>query len=321
MTISSSPDVVADDDFDYEALPPNYGLGHNMLAGAFAGIAEHTVMYPVDLMKTRMQIINPSAGGLYNGLSHAVSTIYRLEGIRTLWRGMTSVIVGAGPAHAVYFGTYEVVKEFAGGNKQDGKHHPLAAATSGACATIASDALMNPFDVIKQRMQVHGSTYRSLGDCARSVFRAEGLAAFYVSYPTTLCMTVPFTATQFMAYESLSKVMNPRKDYDPITHCVAGGLAGAFAAGLTTPLDVIKTLLQTRGLSQQDEIRNVRGLFHAASIIKKEFGWSGFMRGWRPRIITTMPSTAICWSSYEMAKAYFKRTLRDEHNAQQTSKL
>ena len=33
----------------------------------------------------------------------------------------------AGPAHAVYFGTYEVVKEFAGGNVQDGKHHPLAA--------------------------------------------------------------------------------------------------------------------------------------------------------------------------------------------------
>jgi hypothetical protein len=33
----------------------------------------------------------------------------------------------SGPAHAVYFGTYEVVKEMAGGNKQDGKHHPLAA--------------------------------------------------------------------------------------------------------------------------------------------------------------------------------------------------
>ncbi len=144
-------------------------------------------------------------------------------------------------------------------------------------------------------MQVHGSIYRSLSHCARSVFRAEGLSAFYVSYPTTLCMTIPFTATQFMAYESMSKWMNPRKEYDPITHCVAGGLAGAFAAGITTPLDVIKTLLQTRGLSQRDDIRNVRGLFHAAAIVKKEFGWVGFMRGWRPRIITTMPSTAICW--------------------------
>ncbi|EXJ88916.1 solute carrier family 25, member 46 [Capronia epimyces CBS 606.96] len=320
MALSSSPDAVPGEEFEYEALPPNYGLGHNMLAGAFAGIAEHTVMYPVDLMKTRMQIINPSAGGLYTGLSHAVSTIYRIEGLRTLWRGVTSVIVGAGPAHAVYFGTYEVIKEMAGGNRADGKHHPFAAAASGACATITSDALMNPFDVVKQRMQVHGSTYRSITHCARSIIQTEGFSAFYLSYPTTLCMTVPFTATQFMAYESLSKVMNPRKEYDPITHCVAGGLAGAVAAGLTTPLDVIKTLLQTRGLSQQDEIRNVRGLVHAAAIIKKEFGWRGFMRGWRPRIITTMPSTAICWSSYEMAKAYFKRTLREEQMAH-TSKL
>lgn len=31
-----------------------------------------------------------------------------------------------GPAHAVYFGTYEVVKEMAGGNVDDG-HHPVAA--------------------------------------------------------------------------------------------------------------------------------------------------------------------------------------------------
>lgn len=91
-----------------------------------------------------MQIINPSAGGLYTGLSNAVSTIYRVEGWKTLWRGVSSVIVGAGPAHAVYFGTYEIVKEFGGGNEAG--HHPVAAAASGACATISSDALMNPFD-------------------------------------------------------------------------------------------------------------------------------------------------------------------------------
>ncbi len=149
--------------------------------------------------------------------------------------------------------------------------------------------------VIKQRMQVHGSVYKSISQCTRSVYRAEGLAAFYVSYPTTLAMTVPFTALQFTFYESISKVMNPSKAYDPVTHCIAGGLAGAFAAGLTTPLDVIKTLLQTRGTAHDAEIRSARGLFHAAAIIRRQHGWRGFFRGLRPRIITTMPSTAICW--------------------------
>ena len=144
-------------------------------------------------------------------------------------------------------------------------------------------------------MQVHGSTYKTILQCTRNVYRNEGLAAFYVSYPTTLAMTVPFTAIQFTAYESISKVINPSKGYDPTTHCVAGGLAGAVAAGLTTPLDVIKTLLQTRGTAQDAEVRSAKGLFVAGSIIKRQYGWAGFFRGLRPRIITTMPSTAICW--------------------------
>jgi hypothetical protein len=42
-TISFGPGridgAIADQFYRYEALPPNYSLGHNMLAGAFAGIA------------------------------------------------------------------------------------------------------------------------------------------------------------------------------------------------------------------------------------------------------------------------------------------
>jgi uncharacterized membrane protein len=145
-------------------------------------------------------------------------------------------------------------------------------------------------------MQVHGSVYPTIFRCAQSVYRQEGLAAFYVSYPTTLTMTIPFTAMQFTAYESISRVLNPSGKYDVLTHCTAGGLAGAFAAGVTTPLDVVKTLLQTRGTAVDAEIRQANGLWHAASIIHRRDGWRGFFRGLRPRVLTTMPSTAICWS-------------------------
>ncbi|KAF2444172.1 mitochondrial carrier [Karstenula rhodostoma CBS 690.94] len=290
----------------YESLPPNFSLSANMIAGAFAGIAEHSVMYPIDLLKTRMQVVNPSPTAVYSGISNAMVTISRVEGFRTLWRGLSSVIVGAGPAHAVYFASYEATKHALGGNEGGSEeHHPFAAAASGAAATIASDALMNPFDVIKQRMQLHGSVYKSVPHCAREVLRVEGLSAFYVSYPTTLCMTVPFTALQFMSYESISKVMNPTGRYDPYTHCFAGALAGGLAAGFTTPLDVIKTLLQTRGNATDSELRNVSGLVNAAKIIHRRDGWKGYFRGLKPRIITTMPSTAICWTAYEMAKAFF----------------
>ncbi|KAJ7634164.1 mitochondrial carrier domain-containing protein [Mycena polygramma] len=289
------------EEVDYEALPPTAGTGVNMLAGALAGISEHAVMYPVDSIKTRMQVFSASPVAIYSGVGNAFTRISSTEGIRALWRGVSSVVLGAGPAHAVHFGTLEAVKELAGGNR--GGQQWLATALAGGSATIASDALMNPFDVIKQRMQVHKSEFRSVLTCARVVFKTEGLAAFYVSYPTTLAISIPFNAIQFTVYEQVKRVMNPRHEYSPSTHIVAGGVAGAFAAAVTTPLDVAKTILQTRGTSHDPEIRNTRGMVDALRIIWAKDGLKGYSRGLTPRVLTIMPSSALCWLSYEFFKA------------------
>lgn len=293
------------DEVDYETLPSNAGLGVNMIAGAMAGITEHAVMFPIDSIKTRMQVFATSPAAVYTGIGNAFTRISSTEGMRALWRGVSSVILGAGPAHAVHFGTYEFVKDFAGGRA--GGHQPLTTAMAGAAATVASDALMNPFDVIKQRMQVHQSEFRSVFTAMRVVYRNEGLAAFYVSYPTTLMMSVPFTAAQFTVYEQVKRLLNPRGEYSPSSHVIAGALAGGVAAGVTTPLDVAKTLLQTRGTSQDSELRRVRGMWDAFRIVWTRDGMKGFFRGMSPRMLTHMPSNALCWLSYE----FFKVAIRE----------
>ncbi|KZT27834.1 mitochondrial carrier [Neolentinus lepideus HHB14362 ss-1] len=285
------------DEVEYEALPSNAGLGVNMLAGALAGISEHAVMFPVDMIKTRMQVFATSPSAVYTGIGNAFTRISSTEGARALWRGVSSVILGAGPAHAVHFGTYEAMKELTGGNRAGNQW--VSTSLAGASATIASDALMNPFDVIKQRMQVHKSEFRSVFTCASTVYRTEGLSAFYVSYPTTLMMSVPFTAVQFTVYEQLKRLMNPAGEYSPLTHVVSGGLAGGVAAGVTTPLDVAKTLLQTKGSSTDPEIRRCRGIVDACRIILRRDGVKGFSRGLSPRVLTHMPSNALCWHRTE----------------------
>jgi len=158
--------------------------------------------------------------------------------------------------------------------------------------------------VIKQRMQVHNSEFRSMYKCFSTVYAREGLTAFYVSYPTTLTMTVPFTAIQFSAYEQLKKWMNPNGSYSPLTHVTAGGIAGGIAAGLTTPLDVAKTLLQTRGTTDDKQIRNARGMADAFRIIWQRDGFRGMWRGVSPRVVTFMPSNALSWLSYEFFSKY-----------------
>ena len=153
-------------------------------------------------------------------------------------------------------------------------------------------------------MQIQGSKklYPTMAACAKHVYKAEGLRAFYISYPTTLSMTVPFNALQFLSYETLSTVMNPKKHYDPVTHCTAGAVAGGVAAALTTPMDVVKTMLQTRGSTSDAALRNVSGFVEGCKLLHAREGTKGFFRGVKPRVITAMPSTAICWSAYEACK-------------------
>lgn len=144
-------------------------------------------------------------------------------------------------------------------------------------------------------MQVHNSQFRTVSEAARTVYQTEGLRAFYLSYPTTLIMTVPFTAVQFSTYEFFKKILNPSETYSPVTHVLAGGIAGGVGGAVTTPLDVAKTLLQTRGTSTDAEIRQARGMSDAFRIIWQRHGVRGFARGLTPRVLTFMPSNALSW--------------------------
>ena len=76
-------------------------------------------MYPIDAIKvrssllelilarimltapqTRMQILNPTPSAVYNGMIQGGYRIATGEGVLSLWRGVSSVVVGAGGFHA-----------------------------------------------------------------------------------------------------------------------------------------------------------------------------------------------------------------------------
>ncbi|XBW35050.1 hypothetical protein QEN19_000614 [Hanseniaspora menglaensis] len=328
---------MSEEEIDYESLPSSAPLTHQLAAGAFAGIMEHSIMFPLDAVKTRMQAIsnvNGSSSVLKNSSSSlikTISTIATQEGSMALWKGVQSMVMGAGPAHAVYFATYEAMKEnittFVD-ESSDSKESNTSAlklalitGSAGVCATIAADALMNPFDTIKQRMQLHKADHpghalekpvpvkkTGMWYFAKKIYKNEGFLAFYYSYPTTLAMNVPFAALNFSIYELSTQYFNPAGNYNPWIHSLCGAISGAICAAVTTPLDCIKTVLQVRGshVVTVKELKEADSFFKAAKAIKNNYGWAGFSRGLKPRIISNMPAAAISWTAYECAKYFFK---------------
>ncbi|CCH59602.1 hypothetical protein TBLA_0B07860 [Henningerozyma blattae CBS 6284] len=302
------------EEIDYESLPINTPLASQLFAGAFAGVMEHTVMFPIDVLKTRIQSNVTLTNGYSNVLlktnSNVITQLTKIttnEGFKSLWKGLSSVLLGAGPAHAVYFATYEFTKSklMTENAYSSPRWNPLKIALSGASATILSDALLNPFDTVKQRMQI--SKNSTIFGMTKLIYQKEGLRAFYYSYPTTLAMNIPFVSLNFVIYETSTAFLNPSNKYNPYIHCLCGGISGATCAALTTPLDCIKTVLQVRGSNNISEpiLKNADTFAKASRAIYKLNGYRGFLKGLKPRVIANMPATAISWTAYECAKHFF----------------
>lgn len=284
-----------------------------MVAGSIAGSVEHMAVFPIDTLKTRMQAIGSSSAcntaAHSKKLGQSFVSIMRVEGLGGFYRGIAAMGVGAGPAHAVYFSVYELCKKHLSANHPN---NPAAHALSGVFATVASDAVITPMDVVKQRLQLSGSPYKGFGDCVKKVLLEEGVGAFYASYRTTVIMNAPFTAVHFATYEAAKRGLmevSPqnyvRDDEETLLlHATAGAAAGALAAAVTTPLDVVKTQLQCQGVCGCDRFSSGSITDVIQAIVKREGYW-GLMRGWIPRTLFHAPAAAICWSTYEAVKSFF----------------
>ncbi|XP_007016984.2 PREDICTED: mitoferrin [Theobroma cacao] len=290
-------------------LSPHDGLHfwQFMIAGSIAGCVEHMAMFPVDTVKTRMQALG-SCPIKSVGVGHALRSIVKSEGLAGFYRGIGAMGLGAGPAHAVYFSVYEVSKKyFSGGNPNNSAAH----AVSGVFATVTSDAVLTPMDMVKQRLQLGNSAaYRGVLDCVKKVLKEEGFGAFYASYRTTVLMNAPFTAVHFATYEAAKRGLieiSPESADDErvIVHATAGAFAGASAAVITTPLDVVKTQLQCQGVCGCDRFKSSSISEVIKTIVQKD-GYRGLMRGWIPRMLFHAPAAAICWSTYEAGKSFFQ---------------
>ena len=265
------------DDFEHDS---SLSYEKAMIAGASAGVMEHLAMFPIDTIKTNMQVqsaslslanTNPAVASAvptsstaaaatphptlssstrpesFPSLVHTARSIVQQQGLLRLYRGVTAVVIGAIPSHAVNYATYEWAKHHLGGDQPG--HHVLANAMAGSLATMAHDAVITPLDVVKQRLQVVDSRYSGVLQCVRSIIRDEGMAAFYASYPTTVLMNVPFMAVHFAGYESFKLLLTGQDHADEHglgEELLAGGMAGACAGLVSTPLDVVKTRIQTQ---------------------------------------------------------------------------
>ncbi|XP_048373101.1 probable mitochondrial glutathione transporter SLC25A39 isoform X2 [Sphaerodactylus townsendi] len=133
-------------------------------------------------------------------------------------------------------------------------------------------------------------------DAFVKIVRYEGIRSLWSGLPPTLVMAVPATVIYFTGYDQLRDFLCAKVDsqgrYIPL---VAGAFARLGAVTVISPLELIRTKMQSRQLSY----RELRVCIQSAVA---QDGWLSLWRGWGPTVLRDVPFSALYWYNYELVK-------------------
>lgn len=297
-------------------LPPgHHPLAHafqsiyNFTLGSIAGAVGATAVYPIDLVKTRMQNQRKCSNTgklLYRNSLDCAGKVLKNEGLRGFYRGLAPQLVGVAPEKAIKL----TVNDLARSLFREHNHRQLQStelflwqeAASGGMAGASQVIFTNPLEIVKIRLQVQGEMAdvgtKFVG--AVEVVKGLGLRGLYKGASACLLRDIPFSAIYFTAYSHIKTDFfgeSKQKKLSSLELLAAGALAGIPAAYLATPADVIKTRLQVVARTGQ---QTYGGIFDAIKKISKEEGLSAFFKGGPARVLRSSPQFGFTLLTYEL---------------------
>ncbi|KAG9406113.1 hypothetical protein AC1031_004032 [Aphanomyces cochlioides] len=272
------------------------------IIGPSVMVLVRAAVYPSNLVKTRLQVQSRSHP-MYNGTFDAFRKIVRQEGFLGLYKGfganLLNIITGN-----LYITMYEIVNQFATQNITSNTSN--ANFIAGSTASVISQTVVVPLDIVSQRMMLDGQGAKSAVPTAgviqisKNIFRQQGILGFYKGYIPSVMTYAPSSGIWWGSYGAVWPFLYTHIpfDIDPLSkqivaQALGGGSAGVFTAIVTNPMDVIRT--RTQVYTQYSAMETLQHL------IKTE-GPAGLFSGVFARVLSMGPSGVLVVSAYELVK-------------------
>ncbi|XP_068168677.1 mitochondrial glutamate carrier 1 [Antennarius striatus] len=304
-------------------------LPAKLINGGVAGLVGVTCVFPIDLAKTRLQ--NQQDVRMYKGMLDCLMKTIRSEGYFGCYRGAAVNLTLVTPEKAIKLAANDVFREKL---SKDG-HLPLwgevlAGCGAGTCQVIVT----TPMEMLKIQLQDAGrlSAQRPAPNPAQAagsgpapslvapppvrqrppprpsatritadLLKTRGLAGLYRGAGATLMRDVPFSMIYFPLFANLNALgqegAGKMQDKAPFWQSfVSGCMAGSVAAVAVTPLDVIKTRLQTLQKGEGED--SYRGIVDCTRRIMTREGPTAFFKGAMCRALVIAPLFGIAQGVY-----------------------
>ena len=193
------------------------------------------------------------------------------------------------------------ILQTAGSAQQQQWIEPVNHMIAASVGEVAACAVRVPTEVVKQRAQAQ--EYRSSPAAFAAILtQRRKIGAWgvfrelYRGWNITVIREVPFTIIQFPLWEAMKEWRRRTQGTDQVSaldSAVFGSAAGAVAAGVTTPLDVLKT----RMMLSRDRQKSLSLLTQ----ILRDSGPRAFFAGLGPRVFWISAGGFIFLGSYQLA--------------------
>ncbi|KAI0724487.1 mitochondrial carrier [Cerioporus squamosus] len=207
----------------------------------------------------------------------------------------------------------------------------LVAAAVGSTVTALT---MTPFDVVKTRLQTQPPPRQPLfpnpppgaccqatpASCVRNmsslvsavegevvciwdhgVYRTERVNGFFDAVKHTDRRT--FATSYMLTYDHLLNVTLPPLLPEPIVPLSAGIIARTTITSLMSPLELVRTNLQSTPPSP-DHPHTLRSVLSSVRSLAQSNGWHYLWRGLGPTLWRDVPFSGLYWASYETTKRH-----------------
>ncbi|XP_073015371.1 calcium-dependent mitochondrial ATP-magnesium/phosphate carrier protein 2-like [Primulina eburnea] len=188
------------------------GTAGRLVSGGLAGAVAQTSIYPMDLVKTRLQTYVCESGTVPN-IAKLSKDIWIQEGPRALYRGLIPSLLGIIPYAGIDLAAYETLKDMS--RKyilQDGEPGPLVQLSCGTISGALGATCVYPLQVVRTRMQAYRATKGAADSSMSGVFlrtyRVEGFRGFYKGIFPNLLKVVPSASITYLVYEAMKKSLD-----------------------------------------------------------------------------------------------------------------
>jgi solute carrier family 25 (mitochondrial carnitine/acylcarnitine transporter), member 20/29 len=259
-----------------------------------------------DTVKVRLQT-QSMANPVYSGAIDCFKKTLQWEGVRGLYKGVTSPLAGQMFFRATLFSAFGASKRWLSTNP-DGTSRTLtdvdffkAGFITGAAAAFTEA----PIDFYKSQIQVqiirskadpsYKPPYTSVGQCVRATLATSGVRGPFQGLGPTLLRNAPANGIYLGSFEVMKRRAAEfygceTKDLGAATIMGAGGLGGVFYWLAIFPVDVVKSAMMTDNINPAE--RQYPTMMAAVRKLWAEGGLPRFYKGFSPCLMRAVPANA-----------------------------